>query len=59
MKKALTIVIGFIHDFAAGCWAATVIAVYYPHKEEDAHPETHNPFLRLRSRNLPAVCDGF
>lgn len=29
MKKALTIVIGFIHDFAAGCWAATVLAVYW------------------------------
>lgn len=28
MKKALTILIGFIHDFAAGCWAATVLAVY-------------------------------
>ncbi|HEX9113262.1 MAG TPA: hypothetical protein VF888_02860 [Nitrospirota bacterium] len=29
MKKALTIVIGFIHDFAAGCWASTVLAVYW------------------------------
>jgi len=29
MKKALTIVIGFIHDFAAGCWAATVLAIYW------------------------------
>ncbi|MBI5099405.1 MAG: hypothetical protein HZB30_09240 [Nitrospirae bacterium] len=29
MKKALTIVIGFIHDFAAGCWAATVLGVYW------------------------------
>lgn len=28
MKKAFTIIIGFIHDFAAGCWAATVLAVY-------------------------------
>jgi putative copper export protein len=28
MKKAFTILIGFIHDFAAGCWAATVLAVY-------------------------------
>lgn len=29
MKKALTIFIGFIHDFAAGIWAATVLAVYW------------------------------
>lgn len=29
MKKALTIFIGFVHDFAAGCWAATVLAVYW------------------------------
>lgn len=29
MKRALTIFIGFIHDFAAGIWAATVLAVYW------------------------------
>ncbi len=29
MKKAFTIFLGFIHDFAAGCWAATVLAVYW------------------------------
>lgn len=29
MKKVLTIIIGFIHDFAAGCWAATVLAVWW------------------------------
>ncbi len=29
MKKALTIFIGFVHDFAAGCWAATVVAIYW------------------------------
>jgi putative copper export protein len=28
MKKMCTILIGFIHDLAAGCWAATVLAVY-------------------------------
>ena len=28
MKKTFTILIGFLHDFAAGCWAATVLAVY-------------------------------
>lgn len=29
MKKAFDILVGFIHDFAAGCWAATVIAVWW------------------------------
>jgi len=33
MKKALTIFIGFIHDFAAGCWAATVLAVYWLNRQ--------------------------
>lgn len=28
-KKGLEITIGFLHDFAAGCWAATVLAVYW------------------------------
>lgn len=29
MKKILTIIIGFIHDFASGCWAASVFSVYW------------------------------
>ena len=29
MKKAFIIFIGFLHDFAAGCWGATVLAVYW------------------------------
>lgn len=29
MKKGLAIVVGFVHDFAAGCWAATVLGVYW------------------------------
>jgi hypothetical protein len=29
MKKALTIFIGFVHDWAAGCWAATVLGVWW------------------------------
>jgi len=29
MKKAFTIFIGFAHDFAAGIWLATVLAVWY------------------------------
>jgi len=25
----MTVIIGFVHDFASGCWAATVFAVAY------------------------------
>jgi len=29
VKSALTVIIGFVHDFASGCWAATVFAIAY------------------------------
>lgn len=34
MKKIASILIGFIHDFAAGCWAATVFAVYWLDRQD-------------------------
>ena len=33
MKKIVTILIGFIHDWAAGCWAATVLGVYWLNRQ--------------------------
>lgn len=36
MKKAFTIFIGFLHDFAAGCWGASVLAVYWLHRIEQS-----------------------
>lgn len=39
MKKAFTIFIGFLHDFAAGCWGATVLAVYWLNKLSLDRPE--------------------
>ena len=39
MKSALTVIIGFVHDFASGCWAATVFAVAFLDAGEPA-PET-------------------
>lgn len=35
MKKAFSIFIGFLHDFAAGCWGASVLAVYWVHRIEN------------------------
>jgi uncharacterized membrane protein len=29
----LSVIIGFIHDFASGCWAATVFAVYWINRQ--------------------------
>jgi uncharacterized membrane protein len=37
VKKALTVIIGFAHDFASGCWAATVFAVAYLDANESDH----------------------
>ena len=39
MKKAFTIFIGFLHDFAAGCWLATVLAVYWLDRISKQKPE--------------------
>jgi len=39
MKKAMTIFIGFLHDFAAGCWAASVLAVYWIDHVATQRPE--------------------
>jgi putative copper export protein len=39
IKKAFTIFIGFFHDFAAGCWAATVLAVYWLDRVASQRPE--------------------
>jgi len=33
--KAITIFVGFLHDFAAGCWGASVLAVYWVHRLEE------------------------
>lgn len=39
MKKAFTIFIGFLHDFAAGCWGASVLAIYWLDRLSTQHPE--------------------
>lgn len=38
-KKGITIFIGFLHDFAAGCWGATVLAIYWLDKIAAQRPE--------------------
>ncbi len=39
MKKVLTIFIGFMHDFAAGLWAATVMVVFWVDRLAGDYPD--------------------
>ena len=32
MRRVLTVVVGFTHDFAAGIWASTVLSVWWIHR---------------------------
>ncbi len=50
MKKAFTIFIGFVHDFAAGCWAATVAAVYWVDSLAVQRPELKELLNALEKR---------
>ena len=51
MKKAFTIFIGFLHDFAAGCWGATVLAVYWVDREA-AQRQDLKPILDVLERRF-------
>ena len=47
MKKALTIVTGFVHDFATGCWASTVLCIYWLSRQP-APAELHAMIFGLK-----------
>jgi hypothetical protein len=47
MKKTLTIVVGFLHDFAAGCWAASVFGIYWLSRR-DFSPEVQAIIFGLK-----------
>ncbi len=49
MKSSLTIFIGFVHDFAAGCWAASVAALYWL-QGQNLGPELLMGLADLRKR---------
>jgi hypothetical protein len=48
MKKAFTIFIGFIHDLATGCWAATVLAIYWLDRSLVEYHELESVISRLK-----------
>jgi putative copper export protein len=49
LNKTLTIIIGFIHDFAAGCWGATVLAVYWLDQQTLPH-DLHGIILGMKKQ---------
>lgn len=48
MKKAFTIFVGFIHDLATGCWAATVFTIYWLNRLSLEHAELQSSLCRLK-----------
>lgn len=60
MKKSITIIIGFIHDFAAGCWAATVLTIYWLHRFTTGNPGLSSALAPLKEEffYLGIACVG-
>jgi hypothetical protein len=50
LKRAVVIVTGFVHDFAAGIWAATVLSVWWIHR---------SPALQANENVLRALMQQF
>ena len=50
MRRVLTVVVGFAHDFAAGIWAAAVLAVWWVSRAEA--PSEAAPVLGALARQF-------
>lgn len=48
MKRAFTIFVGFIHDLAVGCWAATVLSIYWLDRSLAGHHELESVISGLK-----------
>jgi hypothetical protein len=48
MKRVFTIFVGFIHDLAVGCWAATVLAIYWLDRSLVEYHELESVISRLK-----------
>jgi uncharacterized membrane protein len=48
MKRVFTIFIGFIHDLAVGCWAATVFSIYWLDRSLTGHHELESVISGLK-----------
>ena len=58
MNKVLTICVGFIHDFAAGIWAATVLAVFWLDRVTNTEIERVLGGLKKEFFYIGLVCIG-
>jgi putative copper export protein len=56
MKKGLTIFIGFLHDFAAGIWLATVLAVWWLDRVTDVGLQNALTGLKKEFFYIGLVC---
>lgn len=56
MRKALTVVVGFVHDWSAGIWAAAVLGVWWV-RRASAPPEAA-PVLAELSRQFFWIAVG-
>ena len=39
LKKVAVVLNGFVHDFATGCWLATLLCVFFLHRFQAEYPE--------------------
>lgn len=51
IKRALVILNGFVHDFAAGIWLAAIVTITLLHRAHKAHPEI-NIVINALERNF-------
>jgi putative copper export protein len=60
LRKSITIFVGFIHDFAAGCWAATFLAIYRINDLQSKSPELAQALSPLEKEffYIGLVCVG-
>lgn len=60
MEKSITIITGFVHDFAAGLWAATVLAIYWIHRFTAGNPALGSALAPLKEDffYLGIICVG-
>ncbi len=60
LKKPVTIFVGFIHDFAAGCWMATILAIYRIHNILSGSPDLREALspLMIEFFYLGLACVG-
>lgn len=47
LKNAAVVLNGFVHDFATGCWLASLVSVVFLHRFQNEYPEVAIPLGRI------------